>query len=127
MMETHTRDPLSSENLTILIGRDTSSHILPEIMRELNMDTQNKWVGIVEAAQAVGISRNSLDHLKRLTKPTIATRMDPTSAHKNKILYRLDAMTEWLNFHLKLNAQQSGRLADAGRVILPSVTEAAYG
>jgi hypothetical protein len=87
------------------------------------MDLDQKWIAIVDIAKAVGISRPSLDNLKRLTKPDLDTRMDHTTKTRNKPLYALSQVVGWLNYHMPLNDAQRGRLEDSARYMLPSVKE----
>ena len=87
------------------------------------MDFDQKWIAITDIAQAVGISRPSLDNLKRLTKPDLETRMDHTTRTRNKPLYALSQIIGWLDYHMPLNDAQRTRLEAAARYMLPSVKE----
>ena len=89
------------------------------------MTLDQKWIAIIDIAEAVGISRQSLDNLKRLTKPSIARRMDHTTKTRNKPLYSLPAVISWLDYHMPLNEAQRGRLEGAARYLLPSIKEMA--
>lgn len=89
------------------------------------MTLDQKWIAITDIAAAVGISRQALDNLKRLTKPNLARRMDHTTKTRNKPLYALSEVVGWLDYHMPLNDAQKARLGAAARYLLPSLKEMA--
>ena len=92
----------------------------------LGLPTEARWIGIVEASEAIGEKRLSLDILRSLTRPAMTYRMSRAPRQGSKRMWHLGELTSWLNYHLKLSPLQIDRLVAASHEILPSFKEPQY-
>lgn len=86
----------------------------------LTLPPEPLWIAIEDVATAIGESRLHIDILRSLTQPVLRYRMDMLPRRRNRRLWHVGDMAEWLNYHLKLTPLQIERLiAGAREILLP--------